>query len=58
MGAWFLVAPLIEEVMGKLRMSGRPRYAGRAAAASPATGLASRHAKEQAKLIDEALSVS
>jgi 2-oxoglutarate dehydrogenase E1 component len=39
-------------------MSGRPRYAGRAAAASPATGLASRHAKEQAKLIDEALSVS
>ncbi len=57
MGAWFFVAPLIEEVMGKLRMGGRPRYAGRAAAASPATGLASRHAKEQAKLIDEALSL-
>jgi 2-oxoglutarate dehydrogenase E1 component len=58
MGAWFFVAPLIEEVMDKLRMSGRPRYVGRAAAASPATGLASRHAKEQAKLIDEALSMS
>ncbi len=58
MGAWFFVAPHIEEVMGKLNMSGRPRYAGRAAAASPATGLASRHAKEQARLIAEALSLS
>ena len=57
MGAWCSVAPQIEEAMDKLRMSGRPRYAGRAAAASPATGLASRHAKEQAKLIDEALSL-
>jgi len=38
-------------------MSGRPKYAGRAPAASPATGLASRHAKEQAKLIDEALAL-
>jgi 2-oxoglutarate dehydrogenase E1 component len=44
--------------MGKLGITGRPRYAGRRAAASPATGLASRHAKEQAKLIDEALSLS
>jgi 2-oxoglutarate dehydrogenase E1 component len=58
MGAWFSVAPQIEEVMGRLGMGARPRYAGRGAAASPATGLASRHAKEQAKLIDEALSVS
>jgi 2-oxoglutarate dehydrogenase E1 component len=57
MGAWFSVSPGIEEVMGKLGMSGRPRYVGRAAAASPATGLASRHAKEQAKLIEEALTV-
>jgi 2-oxoglutarate dehydrogenase E1 component len=57
MGAWCSVAPEIEEVMAKLRMSGRPRYAGRSAAASPATGLASRHAKEQAKLVDEALAV-
>ncbi len=57
MGAWCSVAPGIEEVMGKLRMNGRPRYVGRAAAASPATGLASRHAKEQARLIDEALTL-
>jgi len=33
----------------------RPAYAGRAAAASPATGLAKRHAAEQAALIAEAL---
>jgi 2-oxoglutarate dehydrogenase E1 component len=33
----------------------RPRYAGRAAAASPATGLAKRHAAEQAALIADAL---
>ncbi len=57
MGAWSFVAPLIEETMGKVGMRGRPRYAGRRAAASPATGLASRHAKEQAKLIDEALTL-
>ncbi len=49
-GAWFFVEPLIEETLGR-----RPVYAGRAAAASTATGLARRHAAEQAKLIHEAL---
>jgi len=49
-GAWFFVDPLIEEALGK-----RAVYAGRAAAASTATGLARRHAAEQAKLIAEAL---
>ena len=33
----------------------RLRYAGRPAAASPATGLLRRHLKEQAELVDEAL---
>ena len=33
----------------------RPQYAGRDAAASPATGLAKRHAAEQAALIEAAL---
>jgi 2-oxoglutarate dehydrogenase E1 component len=33
----------------------RPQYAGRDAAASPATGLAKRHAAEQAALIAGAL---
>jgi 2-oxoglutarate dehydrogenase E1 component len=57
MGAWSSVAPEIEETMKTLGMPGRPKYVGRRPAASPATGLASRHAKEQAKLIDEALTV-
>jgi 2-oxoglutarate dehydrogenase E1 component len=33
----------------------RPQYAGRDASASPATGLAKRHASEQAALIAAAL---
>jgi len=49
-GSWFFVEPLIEEALGR-----RPVYAGRAAAAATATGLARRHAAEQAKLIAEAL---
>jgi 2-oxoglutarate dehydrogenase E1 component len=55
-GAWFFVEPFIEQC---LRDAGvkpqRPRYAGRAAAASPATGLAKRHAAEQGALIADAL---
>jgi 2-oxoglutarate dehydrogenase E1 component len=35
----------------------RPRYVGRKAAASPATGLAKTHNAEQAALVNEALSV-
>ncbi|KUR70302.1 2-oxoglutarate dehydrogenase subunit E1 [Novosphingobium fuchskuhlense] len=58
-GAWFFVEPLIEEA---LKAAGskvkRARYAGRSAAASPATGLAKRHAAEQAALISNALSLS
>ena len=33
----------------------RPLYVGRMAAASPATGLMSKHNQQQAKLVDEAL---
>jgi 2-oxoglutarate dehydrogenase E1 component len=33
----------------------RPRFAGRAEAASPATGLFKRHVEEQAHLVAEAL---
>ena len=35
----------------------RPRYAGRAAAASPATGLASQHKEEQTALVNDALTI-
>jgi len=58
MGAWLTVNAPIEETMERLGMPGRPKYAGRPPAASPATGLASRHAKEQAQLINTALTVS
>ena len=45
MGAWIFVAPEIEEVARPRlgRKANRPRYVGRAAAASPATGLLRRH---------------
>ena len=36
----------------------RARYAGRQASASPATGLASRHASEQGALVADALGLS
>ena len=55
-GAWFFVEPLLECCLDEAGFTGmRARYAGRGAAASPATGLAKRHAKEQAALIADAL---
>jgi 2-oxoglutarate dehydrogenase E1 component len=54
-GAWFFVEPFLEECLMEAGHDFRPRYAGRAAAASPATGLARRHMKEQTALIGEAL---
>ena len=58
-GAWFFVESLIEESAKEAGVSScRPRYAGRNASASPATGLAKRHAAEQAALVAEALHLS
>ena len=58
MGSWFFVDRKIEEVLmsykGKFL---RPTYAGREEAASPATGSLSRHNKEQADLVNEALTI-
>ena len=57
-GAWFFVEPNIEWVLGHIGAAHpRPRYVGRAASASPATGLASRHKAEQDALVNEALTV-
>ncbi len=58
-GGWFFTEPLIEETLkaAKSRVA-RPRYAGRAASASPATGLAKRHAAEQGALVADALGLS
>jgi 2-oxoglutarate dehydrogenase E1 component len=55
-GYWTFVEPFIEEALkaGKSPVA-RARYAGRTAAASPATGLMKRHQLEQAALVADAL---
>ena len=52
MGAWRFMWPILREVFGR-----EPRYAGRAASGSPATGSLKVHLDQQAKLVDEALGV-
>jgi len=58
MGGWHYIDRRIE---GLLEENGhktkRPRYVGRPEASSPATGLLRRHVDEQAKLVDEALTL-
>ncbi len=55
-GAWLFVEDLLEQCLADAGFAGlRPQYAGRDASASPATGLAKRHAAEQAALIAAAL---
>jgi 2-oxoglutarate dehydrogenase E1 component len=58
-GSWFFVEPFIEEALlaAKAKVA-RPRYAGRNASASPATGLAKRHKLEQDSLVANALGLS
>jgi 2-oxoglutarate dehydrogenase E1 component len=56
MGAWSFVDRRIERVLAGLAIAAkRLRFAGRAEAASPATGLFKRHLHEQAQLVDDAL---
>lgn len=56
MGAFSFVEPEIEVVLTELGLkTKRAVYAGRLAAASPATGLMSKHNQQQAKLVDDAL---
>ena len=56
MGSWTFIRDFIEEVMQEIGMrQQRLRYAGRAAAASPATGSLVRHNREQNALVIEAL---
>jgi hypothetical protein len=58
-GYWQFVDPFIEDVLIKMKHKGvqRAKFVGRKAAAAPATGLMKRHNIEQAKLVDEALSI-
>ncbi|MBV9586716.1 MAG: 2-oxoglutarate dehydrogenase E1 component [Alphaproteobacteria bacterium] len=56
MGGWGFVDRRIERVLAGLDVAAkRPRFVGRAQAASPATGLFKRHLHEQAQLVDAAL---
>jgi len=58
MGSWFFVGAEIEAVMAEIgSKQARAKYAGRPAAASPATGLFKRHVMEQNKLVSEALTI-
>jgi 2-oxoglutarate dehydrogenase E1 component len=57
MGAWTFVEPYLEWVLTKIEARvRRPRYAGRAAAASTATGLMSKHLEQLRSFLDEAFS--
>ncbi|MEJ5219056.1 2-oxoglutarate dehydrogenase E1 component [Cognatishimia sp. D5M38] len=57
-GAWSFIEPNIEWCLSRIKAKHtRPIYAGRAASASPATGLASQHKAQQAALVDAALTI-
>ena len=58
MGAWHFVDRRIERALHGLDVkTTRPAYIGRPESASPATGSARTHVKEQADLVDRALTV-
>ncbi len=58
MGAWSFIEPLIEESLTECPLAPkRAVYAGRKAAASPATGQMSRHIQQQKDLVDQALTL-
>ncbi|SFO31560.1 2-oxoglutarate dehydrogenase E1 component [Roseovarius lutimaris] len=57
-GAWSFIEPNIEWVLTRIKAKhSRPIYAGRPAAASPATGLAKQHKAQQEALVDAALTI-
>jgi 2-oxoglutarate dehydrogenase E1 component len=58
MGAWHFVEDRLETFLRRMKFSHqRPVYVGRRAAASPATGIAKRHATEQTAVVDMALTL-
>jgi 2-oxoglutarate dehydrogenase E1 component len=57
-GAWTFIEPNLEWVLRRIKAkTKRPKYVGRAASASPATGLASQHKAQQAALVNDALTI-
>lgn len=58
MGAWHFISFKIADTLAKIKSKQvLPTYVGRSESASPATGVASVHAKEQNDLVKEALTV-
>jgi len=56
MGAWSFITEPLEKILINIGAPvTRPIYAGRPAAASPATGSMQKHVVQQAKLVDDAL---
>ena len=55
MGGWTFMEPRLENLLPRCD---RPRYVGREASASPATGSYAIHVREQERLLKEALTVS
>ena len=55
-GYWFFTEPYLERALAEVGAKAtRPFYAGRKPAAAPATGIASRHAEQQKRLVEDAL---
>ena len=58
MGAWTFVEPRIERALADIGHGAkRPRYVGRTEMAAPAPGTMKLHARQQAALVDEALTL-
>ena len=59
MGSWSYIHEPLEDLLVAMNAPvTRPLYAGRAPGAATATGLASKHAAEQAALVDDALTIT
>jgi 2-oxoglutarate dehydrogenase E1 component len=54
MGGWTFMESRLENLLSRCE---RPRYVGREASASPATGSYSVHTQEQQRLVHEALTI-
>ncbi len=58
-GGWSFVEPNLEWSLNRVKAKcKRAKFVGRAAAASPATGLATQHKEQQETIINEALTIS
>ena len=55
MGAWFSVRDYIQWTLDNLEVKKKLKFIGRNPSASPATGYAKRHAKQQKEIIDKIL---